>query len=97
MLQTDTTGNNCLTLAIENSHKYVCKRLFVHNVAHLTLKVIFTNILLYFVKLYREAALAILSDEEQGLDAPKCVENESTTPLRLLIKKMPGEINAWCS
>ena len=43
---------------------------------------------------YRETALAILSDEEQGLDALKCVEKgkeKESTPLRLLIKEMPGE------
>ena len=41
---------------------------------------------------YRETALAILSDEEQGLEALKCVEKEKeSTPLRLLIKEMPGE------
>ena len=44
------------------------------------------------VFLYRETALAILSDTKQGLDALKCVESEKeTTPLRLLIKEMPGE------
>ena len=40
--------------------------------------------------MYRQTALAILSDTEQGLDALGCKEKE-TTPLRLLIKEMPGE------
>ena len=42
------------------------------------------------VFMYRQTALAILSDEEQGLTALRCVEKEAT-PLRLLIKEMPGE------
>ena len=40
---------------------------------------------------YRPTALAILSDKEQGLAALRCVHN-NRTPLRLLIKEMPGEI-----
>ena len=40
---------------------------------------------------YRPTALAILSDKEQGLAALRCVHT-NRTPLRLLIKEMPGEI-----
>ena len=47
-----------------------------------------------YCNMYRQTALAILSDEEQGLDALKCIvkeKGEEISPLRLLIKEMPGE------
>ena len=66
----------------------------VHVLAHLT--VVTFSIVFHWscisMFLYRQTALAILRDKEQGFKALKCVAiDEETTPLRLLIKEMPGE------
>jgi len=54
------------------------------------------NCLMLAIKNHHKAtALAILREEKKGLDALKCVHKERT-PLRLLIKEMPGKISYVC-
>lgn len=56
---------------------------------------VFVYMLEFLHNAHRATALAILCEEKKGLDALKCV-NEERTPLRLLIKEMPGKISYVC-